>query len=262
MNNLIFILAVSIYLFIKALGEKKLKYYLFIILFIIITILPQSIIKNYMIKKYDIDTNKAYPTTGFLYLGMSESSRAEGWYNDKIYNLAFEEGVEDTNGMYVNLIKERLNYFKNNPLYMIKFYMKKMASMWTETTYGSIWYNTPMHLESKEEIENEISKSKLISFVQNEKVEQFISVYQKASLMLITICIGIVTINNFRKKDDEVILLLLALIGGFWFHFLWEAKSRYIIPYIVAVIPLTAIGYGQIAQKIKNKISKREEIVK
>lgn len=257
MNNLIFIIAVSIYLFMKALEEKKVRNYAVIIIFIIITILPQGLLKNYMIKKYDIDTTKAYPTTGFIYLGMSESSRAEGWYNDEIYNLAMQEEVEDANKMYIDLIKERLNYMKEHPFYCFKFYVKKMASMWTENTYGSVWYHTPMHLENPEEMKKEIESSSFVSFIQNEKVEWFITVYQKASLIIIMICVGMVTIHNFQKKDSEITLLLLALIGGFCFHFLWEAKSRYIVPYIIAIIPLTAIGYEEIIKSSKMFFRKR-----
>ena len=35
--------------------------------------------------------------------------------------------------------------------------------------------------------------------------------------------------------------LITIFIGGFAFHILWEAKSRYIIPYILVLIPISTI---------------------
>ena len=37
-------------------------------------------------------------------------------------------------------------------------------------------------------------------------------------------------------------LLCLIFLGGFLFHILWEAKSRYILPYIIILIPVAVQG--------------------
>ena len=65
--------------------------------------------------------------------------------------------------------------------------------------------------------------------------------YQKANLLLITASSLIIIIQNRKKLSLEIIFLLTIFIGGFAFHILWEAKSRYIIPYIVILMPITAV---------------------
>ena len=45
-----------------------------------------------------------------------------------------------------------------------------------------------------------------------------------------------------RKSNILQCLLLIGVIGGFLFSILWEAKSRYVLPYIILLIPYMALG--------------------
>ena len=74
---------------------------------------------------------------------------------------------------------------------------------------------------------------------ENDPLENFIALltfYQKVLLILSCVCAIIVLIQNRKNLTPEIIYLLLIFMGGFAFHILWEAKSRYIIPYIVVLI--------------------------
>ena len=48
-----------------------------------------------------------------------------------------------------------------------------------------------------------------------------------------------------------MLFLITIFIGGFAFHILWEAKSRYIIPYIVVLIPVATIHMRKFNRKKK-----------
>ena len=53
----------------------------------------------------------------------------------------------------------------------------------------------------------------------------------------------------FSKQNTEHIwknIILVVLIGGFLFSLLWESKSRYVMPYVVILIPYGAYGLYQI----------------
>ena len=63
----------------------------------------------------------------------------------------------------------------------------------------------------------------------------------------------LVIINRRKNITNEAILLIVIFIGGFLFHTIWEAKSRYIILYVVILIPLCSIEIE------KHKIKKLEE---
>ena len=68
-------------------------------------------------------------------------------------------------------------------------------------------------------------------------------------------------LKNRKNLTIELIFLVTIFLGGFGFHILWEAKSRYIIPYIVVLIPVASVmisveGIRKIFGSIKEKIKK------
>ena len=78
--------------------------------------------------------------------------------------------------------------------------------------------------------------------------------YQKVLLILTCLVSILVLIQNRKNLSWEIIFLLMIFIGGFMFHILWEAKSRYIIPYLVVLIPIASILIKPV--KIKEKLIK------
>ena len=49
----------------------------------------------------------------------------------------------------------------------------------------------------------------------------------------------------------EQLFLPLAVLGGFLFHTLWEAKSQYILPYFVCMLPCAAAGLAEALDVLK-----------
>ena len=82
--------------------------------------------------------------------------------------------------------------------------------------------------------------------------------YQKVLLIITCLCSLIVLLQNRKDLSLDVLFLITIFIGGFAFHILWEAKSRYIIPYIVALIPVASISIHSmgIKEKVTNLFSK------
>lgn len=244
MNSLIFIIATVIYLIVNLLkdiskisGRKILLQVFMIILYIIISIVPATFVKDYYLEKYNLDKNKAYPNISYFLMGMEESWKGNGWYNGDIAEKALKN-PENIKEEYLNKIKERMYYFSKNPGYTFKFYTMKIASMWTENTYSAIRNNT---LENNELMESLINP---------------LNFYQKALLILTCSCSIIILIQNRKNLSNDLIFLITIFVGGFLFHILWEAKSRYIIPYIVVLIPIASISINKIFIEKGNKIKK------
>ena len=127
------------------------------------------------------------------------------------------------------------------------FYISKNVSMWAENTYSAIWYNQSFNFtpEAKPQIEKQDLDNKLY------EIKDGVVIYQKA-LVLLIFGIAILVMIKYRKDlSNEVLLLVTIFIGGFLFHTLWEAKSRYIISYILVLIPIASII-------VADKISKEE----
>ena len=229
MNSLIFIIAIVIYLLLNLLEKRKkqpskknLIYIVIIGIYIIISITPSSLVKKYYLSKYDLDSNISYPTISYLLMAMEESPRGNGWYNE---DIAYKAAMDPSNIKveYSKEIYNRLKFFSNHLDYTFDFYIKKIASMWTENTYSAI--------------RNSITNDNKIT---NTYIE-IITFYQKALLVLSSLCCIIFLIQYRNHLSLEIILLITIFVGGFAFHIIWEAKSRYIIPYVIILIPIASL---------------------
>lgn len=118
----------------------------------------------------------------------------------------------------------------------------KIASMWTENTYSAVRNN--MEGQTNQQLENIINP---------------LTFYQKTLLILMSVCSLVVLIQNRKNLSLNLIFLLTIFIGGFSFHILWEAKSRYIIPYILVLIPIASIN---INNTIKDNITRIYNYIK
>ena len=226
MNSLIFIIATVIYLVLNLIKDfkfdKTLCLNLFIILFYIsVSIIPSSLIENYFIKKYNLTSIPSYPRISYFLMGMEESRRGNGWYNEAISESALNNPLEAKN-QYLQKIKDRLIYFSKNIGYTFNFYIMKIDSMWTENTYSAVRNND-------------------VSYISFENIVKPLTFYQKTLLIVISLSSLIFLIKNRNNISLDIIFLLTIFIGGFAFHLLWEAKSRYIIPYIIVLIPIASI---------------------
>ena len=238
MNNLIFIIATVIYLLLSMWKEIKQTTWkqkgmslAVILIFVIISILPSTIVKNYYINKLGLDKTKTYPTISYFLMAMEEAPRGNGWYKEETGEYALKN-PEKAREEYPDRIKERFTYLVENPRYTFQFYIDKIASMWAENTYSAVCSN--------------ISK-------ENDPIQNFskpLEFYQKAVLLVITICSLIVLVQNRKNLSLEVLFLLTIFIGGFAFHILWEAKSRYIIPYIIVLMPVASIEIKKFKMKL------------
>ena len=236
MNSLIFVIATVIYLLFnlftkitsKTVKENIINA-LLIVIFIVVSIVPAQIVNDYYINKYNLDKSKEYPNISYILMGMSESWRGNGWYNEDIGEPALKN-PESSKEEYAEKIKDRLTYFLQNMGYTFRFYTMKLASMWSENTYSAVRLNL-LH-ESEDDYLNVIKEP--------------LTFYQKALLILMCVCSIIVLIQNRKNLSVNVIYLLLIFMGGFAFHIIWEAKSRYIIPYIVVLIPIASIEINKL----------------
>lgn len=261
MNNLIILIAICIYLFLNIFKEKQpikknMISFLFIIIYIVIAIMPGKCIKTFLQQKYELNKENKFPTVGFLCMGMSEGPRAEGWFNSTA--LWSYNDIKSAKSKYNEEIERRLKKFKDNPIYFLRFYERKSVSMWNEGTYSAIWYNLELVKKGNKVLK---SNKRII------KLSDGVEFSQKALVTLIfALCIKNIILRR-KKISNEEVLLLISFCGGFLFHILWEAKSRYIITYIVFLIPLASIELNSfkmnnIKLNLKNIAKKSEKLLK
>ena len=128
---------------------------------------------------------------------------------------------------------------------MSEFYLRKTRSMWAEPSFGGLFYNQNFQYEEED---RDIKYSSGYYFVQH---------YQRALIFIIFGGSILVLIKNRKNLSNELTLLITIFIGGFLFHILWEAKSRYVFPYIMVLIPVAIIELN--IKNIFKKLKRNDE---
>lgn len=235
--------------------SKIILKFLLILCFAFISILPGKIICNYEIKKYNLDKNNKITLTSYLLMGMGyneEETAGPGWYDIKITDNQKVSKREDYVIKENEQISERLEYLRKNPIHAIKFYLRKFALMWAENTYSTIRVNTYFDTKKYLDGSSKISRKNLII------IQFIVYIYGKAILLVISLGTLIYLVKNKNNLSNDVLLFVILFIGGFLFYVLWEAKSRYIIPYVLALIPSAVVGLNDQFEKIELKIKEQK----
>jgi hypothetical protein len=254
-NNLIVLVAISIILLIKFLDTRKVYDIISIGLCVVLSINVLNIAIGYYEDRADVNFGGGVPKLLYLDMGLHESEICYGWY-DPTYTLvvyansgldskvATEEGIKQ--------IKERLDYFRENPKYANEFFNGKILSQWNEPSYASVWVNEARKTNGQPaQYVTDIYTGTLGNYLY-----EYMNQYQQ--LLFIMSCVAFVSIA--KKKDVTYYILPLIVLGGFLFHMLFEAKSQYVITYVTLLIPMCAYGLYQYMQsnvvaKLKSGIS-------
>ena len=244
MNYIIVVIAILLYLGFYLLLEKEKKEIAksigTIVLFACIAVLPFQLVKTYCLQKFAYDPNQAIPTSVWVYIGMNESYKANGWYSD-VANEAWDD-TPLAHETYPQKIKTRIKELLQAPKYTYQFYKDKTISGWMDPYFESIWYNVVG--DDKDQVMKEIMEGK--NYQRGET-------YQKAIIILLYGGAFLAVVKNRKNLSNELLLLMMIFIGGVLFHTIWEMKSRYTLPYVIMLIPVSSIGIQFIVDKINFK---------
>ena len=264
MQYIIFAIAILIYLILNLKKKSVFKELVLMIIYIIIILIPYKLVGDYVSNKLDLNKEAAIPTSAYLYMAIYDGERGAGWYSQVSMEIA-QTDVENAKNYYPPILKERIRELATHPYDAIKFYKNKIASMWTDSAFQCIFYNLPVYLDGQpqELYDAAIQESEFYTnyFVNKGTVQ--IKIYMRAIVFLVFILAMLFLIKNRKDISNEVVLLITIFLGGFFFHILWEAKSRYIIPYFVILIPIASIRLNKNILKLpvieKLKISKKQK---
>lgn len=241
-NMLILIVAFCLLGILWAFENKDKK---FLIAVIVACVLPQlcyqGIFMMYEMRS-GIPHSDGVPTNAYIYIGMEETKGRFGWdfSNSSAQYFANDADTEKSNEIYGEMIRERWQIMKASRGYLRGFYSGKILSQWNEPLYQSLYFNF-----GHEETHN----AKLTAFEDRLKDDLFDRVLWFADRLQFIIYAGCLLYFVFCvKKDSNLLqhLLAVAIIGGFLFSIIWEAKARYMYAYYMMMFPLAALGYGEL----------------
>lgn len=202
-------------------------------------------------KRFGLDFGKGIPMSSWAAMGLSDSYIAPGWYNAKYTVVNFRNcgmNPEKANEQSVQVIRERLSEMKQNPKAAAAFFSEKLRSEWNEPSYQSIWTNQVRGRYGE--------MGRLANWICG-KGEYAVKGWMNAVQQLIFVSAALGCLFLLKKRRIEDALLPACILGGFLYHAVFEAKSQYLITYLVLLLPLAACGLAGLFGKIPVLFRKR-----
>lgn len=193
------------------------------------------------------------PDTGMLLrlaMGMQDSMIAAGWYNgviEEYWPLSVTPEMEKAAAL--EMLAARLREFAADPAGAWAFFKEKCLTQWAEPSYDILWYGAVCGKSGRfNGLAHAIFRD---GSLVRALLAGYMNIFQQAAYVLALIG----TCGMIREKRTEAVQLMLpvTVLGGFLYHMLFEAKSQYIYPYMLLLLPLAAAGMDLLAGRARNK---------
>lgn len=253
-NSLIVLIACISVLLVPAVSKRNWKYCLSIVLLASAVFGVSHGVKLLYEARSGEEIHDGMPAVLWIAMGMQEGDKEAGWYNG--YSMYTYQDVCQYNGeaaaeLGKAEIRKRAKDFLKNPFYAADFYVRKFTSQWNEPTYGCFI----MTLATEEDEE----RTGLPQSIYYGKVNKCLLIFMDSYQFLIYALVLLLLLKKRKEKEPlDFYLLLIVILGGALFHILWEAKSRYVLPYFVMMLPMAAGGLYQMADIISHGRAKDE----
>lgn len=239
-NSLIVLVAVGIVLVLHSIKKANPRGVIWILVMALMVSGSDKLIHAYYEKVSGIKIADGVPYISWIRMGMQDSWTGPGWFDNSSIDSFVEHdyNAEQTALAEKEKLAEILKDMWADKAYSIDFIRRKVLSQWNSPGYYYI-YETKQFDCSPEELPSFVKR---IYYDDEMAVQVYLNRYQ--FVLYFYAAMSAVILFADRKKNYCLAqyLLYISIIGGFLFSIMWEAGSRYVLPYVVYMIPLAAIG--------------------
>lgn len=233
---IIFIIALSIVLFLFLQRWKKLYFILpFIVLLLVKTGFSYYIYENEIVDKKQVD-RYSFPVTHWLV--MAQNGERYGKFATEdfhwTHDLLEENSREKVKQIHLNELKKRIT--EKGWIGNLHYNIQKLAHTWTDGTYYSL------NKLKREPVEPE-NFNRLVDFKSGDLLQGF------ARIQHFILLAGLLFIVKLKKRNEMITFAMLSIIGFFLFFLIWETRSRYLVSLTPLLIIVSCIGYFGINKK-------------
>ncbi len=266
LNNMILFAAMAILLAIQLLKEKPLRQLASLLILCAVVLTVPNIGKW----QYELRTQKEFgdgiPMVSWMAMGLHDAETAPGWYNGYYTVTNYYNHNQDSAAAAkasLEVIRDRLGYLAEHPREGAVFFRDKILSQWSEPTYQSIWQNQvrghsgdPWGLAPYVCGNGEHRVTSLM-----DHGVQFIF----CGMLVSCVCLILQSAKKNRGEESlgtALYLIPLLFLGGFLYHALFEAKSQYVITYVIFMIPYAAYGFSKLCsagKKLGTKLFQKKK---
>lgn len=193
----------------------------------------------------------------YAYIGVNEkddSAMYGGWFSFIGVNALTENQMDEdaANAFADKAIGERREELKNEGR-LWEFYTTKLISEINEPSFQSVWVSqVHEHDYPEATVENPEPFPKLAKSVYTGGLSRLLDRWFNYYNMIIFIgfVAGMIRLIVRKKLRPDVIILPAAIFGGLLYHTICEAKSQFMLPFFVMLIPFAVYGILESTQAL------------
>ncbi len=235
-NVLVLLIAVCIAMLVHGLAKRNIRILVAAVLTILVPLGAVGAMRLSYELRSGIEIGGGIPSSMYVAMGMQQSTGGAGvynGYNNSVFRGEAGSDEDRANEIAMTYIRGRLQEFQAAPAMAKDFYKEKLQEQWNEPTFCSLVMTATFETPPEGMVE------KLYYGSWQQRYRDFMNRYVTVLYLgVILYCAA----GLLRKTNMLQCLMLIGVIGGFLFSILWEAKSRYVLPYIVLLIPYMALG--------------------
>ena len=244
-NSLIILIALFVVSVIQFIKSRHGRLLLVVGMTCVIPILCTRGISTYYEQVSGYEIEGGIPSMAWITMGSIEGHRKPGWFNN--YCATVYANTQYDRELSAQIAQkdfiEQMKQYIDNPAKTISFYKRKICTQWNDPFYGT------SHMLKVDEGVDATGLTKYL--LQNMNVLRDI-----LSVMQFILYCGFFLYLMFCLEKGEFYHCVITVIifGGFLFSILWEANSRYVVPYCVMMVPLAVLGWAQFCCIVSDKI--------
>lgn len=241
-NSSIVLVAAGCILVVKAVSEKRLRHAIVFGGCCLLLFLSRAALTEYYEERLHISLQNGLPASVWVAMGLQDGEEKPGWYNGYshyVYLDLAEEDAGEASAIGKANIAKSLSRFAENPADGADFFRRKTVSQWNEPTYASLEVTSCEKRERSRLLERVYDGDLWIPFVR--VMDAYQSLIYVGAFLFLALSLG-------NRIPLERYVFLIVVLGGFLFYLGWEAKSRYILPYFVMMVPMAACGFDLVQQ--------------
>lgn len=237
--------------FLRALKGNR-KSFMISFFCVLLMILGQKTVIQCVEHQAEIQLSEGVPVISVVAMGFQDEDpnhTGSGTYNAYQIHLFWENNFDVAKCKELSIlnIKQSIVRWMRDPIGALEFFCDKTAVQWLEPTYGSFLVTSNMTTSSKW----------MKAFYSDRGYQIFYEIMnQLQNVIYIGVLFYYIYLAKHKRQEWEY-FLGLVLIGEVLFSLLWEAKSRYVFPYIVIALPAAAMGYWYLCNCIGKYLKTR-----
>jgi len=195
------------------------------------------------------------PAVSYIAMGLQGTGGWSGYHSGLYMECNYDAQLAKE--ISIQSIRESVSQMLQDPAYGVNFFYQKQIGQWCNETYGFI-YETVYSFDNRTD-----AAWKIYSGEWTEPLCRIMNSYQSIVYMgaLLFVAGSIWRKSNRQSVKIQTELLwkeiwLVTFIGGFFFTMIWEAASRYTLPYLVMLTPYASQGLQRACETGSNWIYK------